>query len=195
LAVSEVLETGAAATHAFGMIERALKQAGLEREQIECLAIGLGPGSYTGVRAAIAAAQGWSLARKVGVFGLSSANAIAAQAWSEGVLGEVAVVIDAQRGEFYLAGYSLGPEGWEETSPLRLASRAEVHQRESAGSLLLGPELPKWFGSGRVVFPRAATLGQMGLSQKAPVEPEKLEPIYLRETRFIKAPPPRVLPP
>jgi len=36
----------------------ALKQAGLEREAIDCIAVGLGPGSYTGIRSAIALAQG-----------------------------------------------------------------------------------------------------------------------------------------
>ncbi|HET7873462.1 MAG TPA: hypothetical protein VFL42_13165, partial [Terriglobales bacterium] len=58
---SEVLETGGSGTKAFEMMEEALRQAQVEREQIELLAIGLGPGSYTGVRAAISIAQGWQL--------------------------------------------------------------------------------------------------------------------------------------
>ena len=44
------------------MIEEALREAGLEREQIEVLAVGLGPGSYTGIRVALSLAQGWQLA-------------------------------------------------------------------------------------------------------------------------------------
>ena len=63
----EVVETGGLGP--LGMIEQALSNAGVEREQIECIAIGLGPGSYTGIRAAIALAQGWQLASGVKLLG------------------------------------------------------------------------------------------------------------------------------
>src|ERR1041385_3695067 len=102
------------------LAEAALREAGLEREQIECLAIGLGPGSYTGIRAAIALAQGWQLARGGKLLGMSSAACIAAQAQAEGLRGEACVVIDAQREEFYLAGYEFLESGVRETSKLRL---------------------------------------------------------------------------
>src|SRR5580765_6080487 len=71
---NEALETGANSTNAFEMIQRALRLAQLEREQIDCLAIGLGPGSYTGIRASIALAQGWQFARDVKLVGISSAE-------------------------------------------------------------------------------------------------------------------------
>ena len=62
-AVSEAVETGAGGTtRAFAMIQSALREAQLEREQIEVLAVGLGPGSYTGIRVALSIAQGWQLA-------------------------------------------------------------------------------------------------------------------------------------
>ena len=48
------------------------------REAIEAIAVGLGPGSYTGIRAAIALAQGWQLAREVKTLGVSSVAAMAA---------------------------------------------------------------------------------------------------------------------
>ena len=63
---SEVVEAGAGGTRVLGMIENALREAGLEREQIEVLAIGLGPGSYTGIRVALSVAQGWQLAPVAG---------------------------------------------------------------------------------------------------------------------------------
>ena len=52
------------------MIESALAEAKIEREQIEVIAVGLGPGSYTGIRAAISVAQGWQLARGVKLLGV-----------------------------------------------------------------------------------------------------------------------------
>ena len=45
------------------MIEDVLARSQMEREQIEVLAVGLGPGSYTGIRVALSMAQGWQLAR------------------------------------------------------------------------------------------------------------------------------------
>ena len=53
----EVVETGAGGMQPFESIAEALRQAQVEREQIECLAVGIGPGSYTGIRAAIAIAE------------------------------------------------------------------------------------------------------------------------------------------
>ncbi|HWW00230.1 MAG TPA: tRNA (adenosine(37)-N6)-threonylcarbamoyltransferase complex dimerization subunit type 1 TsaB [Candidatus Acidoferrum sp.] len=191
---SEVVESGGRATRAFGLIEEALRQAQLEREQIECLAVGLGPGSYTGIRAAIAVAQGWQLAREVKILGLASAVAVAAQAQAEGLSGRVAVVIDAQRGEFYLAGYELSAAGWRERQALRLASLAEVRSEAQAGSLIIGPEVTNWFPDARVIFPRASMLGRLALRRTDFVAGEEVEPIYLRTTAFVKAPPPRILP-
>lgn len=191
---AEVVETGAVAAEPIGMIESVLRQAQLEREQIECLAIGLGPGSYVGIRGAIALAQGWELARGTRLLGISSAECIAATAAAEGLTGPVAVVIDAQRGEFYLAHYELAALGFRETQPLRLATLAEVQACEAAGATLIGPEINKWFPAGRRIPARAAVLAQLAAARSDFVPGEQLQPIYLRETTFVKAPPPRVLP-
>jgi tRNA threonylcarbamoyl adenosine modification protein YeaZ len=191
--VSEVIETGGRATKAIGMIEQALREAQLEREQIDCVAVGLGPGSYTGIRAGIAFAQGWQLARNVKLLGVSSVESIAEQARTDGLIGYINIVIDAQRNEFYLAQYAPGEKGWSEVQPLHLATLAEVQQIDRAGQALIGPEVTKWFPGGRIVFPRAAVLGQIALRRNNFVPGEKLEPIYLRETSFVKAPPPRMM--
>lgn len=192
-AAFEVIESAPGNTmKPLGMAESALRQAGLEREQIECIAIGLGPGSYTGIRAAIALAQGWQLGRAVKLLGVSSAEAVAAQAQAEGLRGAASVVIDAQRGEFYLAGYELDEAGVREISPLRIVSREEIAAR--TGEILIGPEVTKWFPAGRPMFPRAGRLARLAATRSDFLPGEKLEPIYLRETAFVKAPPPRVLP-
>jgi tRNA threonylcarbamoyl adenosine modification protein YeaZ len=193
--ISEVIETGGRATKAIGMIEEALRDARLEREQIDCVAVGLGPGSYAGIRAGIAFAQGWQLARNVKLLGISSDECIAQQACADGLTGEINIVIDAQRNEFYLGQYTLSEKGCTEVQPLRLATLPEVQQIERAGQILIGPEVTKWFLAGRTIFPRAAVLGQIALHRNNFVPGEKLEPIYLRETTFVKAPPPRIVPP
>jgi tRNA threonylcarbamoyl adenosine modification protein YeaZ len=193
-AVGEVIETGMGVTRGVAMVEEALRSATLEREQVDCLVVGLGPGSYTGIRAAIALAQGWQLARKVKLLGVSSAECVAAQAQAEGVTGRMKVVIDAQRDEFYLADYEVNARHCRETAPLRLASLAELRGLEQAGEILVGPEVTRWFPAGRVIFPRAATLGRLVYGRNDFVAGEKLEPIYLREVKFVKAPLPRVVP-
>ena len=213
-AVSEVIEAGASGTQAFGMIEAALREAKLEREQIECIVIGLGPGSYTGIRAAIALAQGWQLARGIKLLGISSVEAIAAQAqadvWSSAFRRQdndakpdrlkaelqtqrINVVIDAQRNELYLATYEITAGGRKEIEPLRIVPLAEIQSRASAGAIIVGPEVTRWFTTGRVLFPRAAALAQMAASRSDFEPGENLVPIYLRETNFVKAPPPRIL--
>ena len=194
-AACEVVETATGHTmKPFAMIEDALRSAGLEREQIEGIVVGLGPGSYTGIRAAIALAQGWQLATGAKLLSVSSAECVAAQAQADGLTGKFSVVIDAQRGEFYLADYEIVPGAMREISPLRLAPLAEVREREGAGERLVGPEVTRWFPSARVVFPRAARLGKCAVMRSDFVAGESLAPIYLRETTFVKAPPPRAIP-
>ena len=194
--VAEVVDTATGPTmKPFAMIESALRQASLEREQIECVVVGLGPGSYTGVRAAIALAQGWQLATGAKLLGVSSAEGLAAQAQADGIAGKFGVLIDAQREEFYLAEYEISPAGISEIMPLHLVTLAEVRRREGAGERLVGPEVARWFSNGRVVFPRAARLGERAGLRSDFVAGEMLAPIYLRETKFVKAPSPRIISP
>jgi len=188
-AVAEAIESGGNATRAFGMIEKVLAEAKIGREQVEALAVGLGPGSYTGIRAAISLAQGWQLARGVKLLGVSSSECLAAQAQAENIFGRVKVVIDAQRNEFYLASYEIAADGWRETAPLKILPHADVQSRAGANGILIGPEVTRWFPAGRIIFPRAATLAKLAARRADFVSGERLEPIYLRETNFVKSPP------
>ena len=194
LILGEAVEAGARSTNALGLVEAALRSAQLDRAQIECLVVGLGPGSYNGIRLASALAQGWQLARPVNLLGISTAECLAAEAQAAGMLGRVHVLIDAQRGEFYLASYELSTEAAREIEPLRLATLPEVQARHQAGGLIIGPEVTNWFPESRVLLPRGATLGRLASGRTDFVPGEKLEPIYLRATQFVKAPPPRIVP-
>jgi tRNA threonylcarbamoyladenosine biosynthesis protein TsaB len=188
------METGGRTVHAFELIERALAEAKLEREQIECLAVGLGPGSYAGIRAAISVAQGWQLALGVKLLGVGSADCLARQAQQQGWLGRVNIAIDAQRNEYYLAEYEITADERREMAPLRLATFDEVTRHLKAGAIVGGPDADKLFDGGRALYPSAATAGLLAVGRKDFMAGEKLEPVYLRETAFVKAPPPRILP-
>lgn len=77
----------------FGPLGEALKVAG---RRLRGIVVGTGPGSYTGVRIAIAAAQGVALSRQVAVVGMSSLLGCVEEE-TFGVVG------DARRGRFYVA--------------------------------------------------------------------------------------------
>ncbi|MBI3853679.1 MAG: tRNA (adenosine(37)-N6)-threonylcarbamoyltransferase complex dimerization subunit type 1 TsaB [Verrucomicrobia bacterium] len=190
----EMVEAGGRATRALGLIEEVLKLSRVEREQIDCLAVGLGPGSYNGIRAAIALAQGWQLATGMRILGVSSAECLAAQAQEQGCFGKVNIVIDAQRKEFYLASYEIGDAVRREVERLRLASPGEVEAKMKSGEMVVGPEVKRWFPASREIFPAAAVLGRLAAGRRDFISGEKLEPIYLRESNFVKALPPRVIP-
>jgi len=77
-------------------IDALLRQAGAHTRELEGIAVGIGPGSFTGVRIGLATARGLALALRVPVAGVSTLDALAA-----GAPGAVPVV-DARRGEVFL---------------------------------------------------------------------------------------------
>lgn len=182
------METSVPKTRALTLVGAALAQAGVERDQIDGIAVGLGPGSYTGIRASISLAQGWQLARNVKLLGVSSAECLAAQAQAAGGRGPVTLIIDAQRDEFYLARYDLTSAGPGLLEDLHLVPAGEVTRRLDAGERVAGPEASRRFASAQDLFPEASMLARLAGGRTGYVAGEALEPIYLRETAFVKAP-------
>lgn len=83
----------------FPAAEKLLAEAGVAWSAIDAYAVGIGPGSYTGLRVAITAARGWALPRGVPVWTCPSAAALAAECFAEDpALEAVAVHGDARRG-------------------------------------------------------------------------------------------------
>ena len=185
LLAEAVQHTESRATNALGLVEKVLANAKLSRTEIEGLAVGLGPGSYTGIRTAIALAQGWQLAREIKLTGVSSIAAMIAQARAEKIFGRVNVLVDAQRGEFYLATWDLSKSSQQEIAPLKIVPVSEVERRQAAGEICVGPEQT------RRLFPGAAEIANLTdpISARTIGKNEFLEPIYLRPTSYAKAPP------
>jgi tRNA threonylcarbamoyl adenosine modification protein YeaZ len=192
-ACARILEDGGQRRGAFAAIDEVLREAGLELEQVGCVAVGLGPGSYNGIRSAIAIAQGWELARGTRLCGVSSAEAIAHETHVANCFGNVNVVIDAQRGEFYLGRYTIDARGFTERERLRIATMDEVKALSQSREIIVGPEVDRWFPTARPLWPHAAGLVALTARRSDSTPGEKLEPIYLREVNFVKAPPPRVI--
>ena len=183
---SEVVQTGADALDALQMADTALRDAAIERAQIGMIVVGLGPGSYNGIRAAIALARGWQMARPVKVCGMSSVECVAEQARDQGFRGSVAVAVDAQRDEFYLGRYEISAQYCEVVAPLQVLGLDEILRIQASGATIIGPHVADRIPNARNFFPRAATLGKLGMLLGEAIACSRLEPIYLRETSFVK---------
>jgi tRNA A37 threonylcarbamoyladenosine modification protein TsaB len=93
----------------------------------------------------------------------------------------LSVVIDAQRGEFYLAGYETSGGSLEEVSSLRIISRAEVEKSMQVGGVLLGPDAAQLTPAGQKIYPSALMLAGLASGRTDFVAGCDLAPIYLRE--------------
>ena len=191
MVMGQICEQGG--RRALDLVERALAAAQIEREEIGAIVVGLGPGSYTGIRGAIALAQGWELGRNVKLLGISSVECMAGGLADLGEPMTAHLIIDAQRNEFYLAKYDITPRACLEVEALRLVPAEHVQRLCEAGEQILGPEAAARFPGAKNLFPQATLLGRMALERSHYVTGDKLEPIYLRQTDYKKAPPRRII--
>jgi tRNA threonylcarbamoyl adenosine modification protein YeaZ len=183
-------EQGGRETRAFAMIESALHDAGVRREEIECVAVGIGPGSYAGIRMAIAVAQGWHLARGVKLLGIAGADAVAQQAFESGMRGGLLTVLDAQRGELFAADYELADSGWSLRRPFALLSPEDERAGRAEGKLFVRIDLVE-HSTDRVIAPEAGAIARLASARNDFVTAPELEPVYVRKAEFVKAPPAR----
>ena len=165
------------------LIDEALKKANLNHAAIETISIGIGPGSYTGIRSAIATAQGWQLARNINLLPIPSAEILAANAAANGQRGETHFIIDAQRHEYYHTTWKLTEDNQSQTTPLHIIPVTVAAELKTFGPDSAG--LP----SCDLLFPDAAILAQLAAGRTDFQPGETIEPIYLRPIEFTKAPP------
>jgi tRNA threonylcarbamoyladenosine biosynthesis protein TsaB len=181
------VETDAVKRPPLTLIDEALTKANLNRAAIETIGIGIGPGSYTGIRSAIATAQGWQLARNTNLLPIPSAEILAASAAANSQRGEIHFIIDAQRHEFYHTTWQLTEDNQSQTTPLHIITASGAAELKAFGPDSTG--LP----SCEPLFPDAAILAQLAAGRTDFQPGETIEPIYLRPIEFTKAPPLRQL--
>lgn len=120
--VTRRLATGHSA-QLLGLIDQALSLAGLGLDGLDALAIGRGPGSFTGLRASFATMRGLTLATGLPLWGVGSLDALAAHAVAPG--SRALACIDGRRDELFAQGF--GADGWlplVHLSPEALGARA-----------------------------------------------------------------------
>lgn len=166
------------------LVSRVLAEAGVHPRDVDRLVVGLGPGSYTGVRLAISFAQGWHLGLGTPVVGIPSLAALAAAA--EHLEGVTLLAVDAQRGEYAVARTEAG----RLLESPRLCSLDDIKTEMGQGLRVAGPDLGPALSDAMVLHPEARWLS-LHEDGYAPTPPEELAAVYLREAAFVKAPTPR----
>ena len=177
------------------MAEDLLAEAGITRRQLDAIAVGRGPGAFTGVRLAISVAQGLALALDIPVVPVSSLAALAMQAPNSGAA--ILAAIDARREEIYAGTFRFGDDGLVE--PLdreRVIAASDLLLPEVDAWNVLGsgwrsyddairerlPSAPRWADGNR--YPQACDVARLAAPLFAAgkgVPPEQALPVYLRD--------------
>jgi tRNA threonylcarbamoyladenosine biosynthesis protein TsaB len=156
-------------------VDALLRQAGAHPRDVDALALGVGPGSFTGIRIGLAAARGLVLALGVEAAGVSTLDALAAGA--PGALP----VIDAKRREVFVPGPRATVPGELELEPGTLCvGDGAVRYRallEKAGAVVPPDEDERH-------LPRARFHAQLATSF-GPVE--LVQPLYVRQPDAVEA--------
>lgn len=174
-----------------------LAEAGVARAQLDAVAVGRGPGAFTGVRLAIALAQGVALGLERPVLPVSTLAVLAAGAPADGP-AQILATIDARMGEVYVGAFLregaslvaleaervLAPEAvalpaatagdWQGVGTGWAAADGLLATRLASRMVRLDPQ----------ALPRAAVLAGLaaaGYERGEAVAPERAEPAYLRD--------------
>jgi tRNA threonylcarbamoyladenosine biosynthesis protein TsaB len=118
-----------------------LAVAGLTVEEVDVLAVGLGPGSYTGLRVGVMAVKTLAYVTGAEVVGLDSLEAMARNAPATAM--RISVIGDAQRGDLYVADFVRQAPGAKPvpTQPTHIERLVDWLARLEPGQFVLGPGL------------------------------------------------------
>ncbi|MDE9367187.1 tRNA (adenosine(37)-N6)-threonylcarbamoyltransferase complex dimerization subunit type 1 TsaB [Luteipulveratus sp. YIM 133132] len=107
-------------------IRDVLREAGLRPRDLSAVAVGVGPGPFTGLRVGIVTARTMGLALGVPVHGVCSLDALAHATFAAGHTRRFLVATDARRKEVYWAAYDVTDEGVRRTDGPDVARPAEL---------------------------------------------------------------------
>lgn len=112
------------------MVQQVLSDGGLVLSQLDVLAFGRGPGSFTGVRIGIGIAQGLALGADLPMLGISTLQTMAQGAWRVSHAERVLAAIDARMGEVYWGQFERQKDGrWHESEGEGGISPAQALER------------------------------------------------------------------
>jgi tRNA threonylcarbamoyl adenosine modification protein YeaZ len=162
--------------HLAPLIEQAMADAGIVRQDLTAIAVGVGPGPFTGLRVGVVTARTLGFVLEIPVYGVCSLDVVALEVvGTDAASGSFLVATDARRKEVYLASYDEDGrrlEGPVVTRPADVATTVAV-----AGA---GPSLyPEHFA--QAIAPERPSAGWMAHGVTAElVDLLDPEPLYLR---------------
>ena len=175
------------------MVQELLQEAGLALAQLDAVAFGAGPGSFTGVRTACGVAQGLAFGAGLPVLPMVTLEAMAEACRTRTGAHEVLAVLDARMGEVYWAQYRFEDGAWREAAAPALCAPQDVAPLAAAGLQACGngfsayPDAfagqPYAAGALADIVPHAqelAVLGAAALASGQGVPAAQAQPIYLR---------------
>ncbi|PVZ85021.1 tRNA (adenosine(37)-N6)-threonylcarbamoyltransferase complex dimerization subunit type 1 TsaB [Serratia sp. S1B] len=179
------------------MVQQLLASHELTLAQLDALAFGRGPGSFTGVRIGIGIAQGLALGADLPMLGISTLQTLAQGAWRMTGAQRVLAAIDARMGEVYWGAFErqqdgswLASEGEAVLSPPQALARAQRLLGSWSHAGTGWPAYPDLvadalldLSDGQSLLPQAEDMLPLALSawqQGLAVPVEQAEPIYLR---------------
>ena len=166
--------------HLAPLIARCMEEAGVVRQDLTAVAVGVGPGPFTGLRVGVVTARTLGFVLDIPVYGVCSLDAVALEVVGSGAAhGSFLVATDARRKEIYWAVYDDGVrvDGPEVDKPAAAAQdvvAAAGDGAEKYAAVLGLPVLPPLYPSARAL----AELAAERVRAKAPGE--TLTPLYLR---------------
>jgi tRNA threonylcarbamoyladenosine biosynthesis protein TsaB len=190
-----VAQVGRHSEWLMGAVERVLEGAGWTPDRVDVLAMGVGPGSFTGLRIGVSVVKGLAWAMKKPVLCVSTLKALAMNAAEGGVT--VCPLLDARKGEVYAALYrsqEAGDGALEcvmEDSAVKPVELVERVSRETPGRVvLLGGEDVR--SAPRELWPvKASNIALLAAAEGVRVGAGELTPVYLRKSEAeLKSPPP-----
>ncbi|KAA9001765.1 tRNA (adenosine(37)-N6)-threonylcarbamoyltransferase complex dimerization subunit type 1 TsaB [Affinibrenneria salicis] len=115
------------------MVRQLLAESGLALTDLDALAFGCGPGSFTGVRIGTGIAQGLALGADLPMIGVSSLATMAQGAWRRSEADRVLVAIDARMGEVYWGPYRRDAQGlWQGEADEAVLTPQQVQEKCAA---------------------------------------------------------------
>lgn len=169
-----------------GVIEEVLASTGLCLADVDAIGVDVGPGLFTGLRVGVATAQGLAFALSIPVVPVTSTEVLCAVARGAGWEGEVLAVVDARRGEVFVARYDAN--GRCTLAPSRMAPEGLGTMRDRLlaigdGARRYGEHLASSVESSTLDL-EAGALCEVAVSRlmrgRALREPGVLRPLYLR---------------
>jgi tRNA threonylcarbamoyladenosine biosynthesis protein TsaB len=174
------------------MVDRLLSGAGMRLRDLDGIAFGAGPGSFTGLRIACAVAQGLAFGAELPVVPVSTLLALA-QASGD---GRVVAAMDARMNEVYLGAYVREGGDWHAVIEPCLQAPTTMPDLPGAGWTAAGSGFAVCDGAlvdackeklARVdvlLYPRAAEMARLAagvLARGLGVAPEEAAPLYVRD--------------